>query len=109
MGLRMRACVHARLVAGNSAERCLSNYLLFENSVHDPKMAAAVRLSEQLKNIDLEKMEELIEEDDADFEEGAEGEGEGEGEGEEEGEEEDGDVVDGGASSGGAGAAAPKP
>jgi hypothetical protein len=77
------------------AERCLSNYLMFENSLNDPKMKAAVQLSEQLKNVDLEKMVEAVEEDGDEYEEGAEGTGDGaeqqddEAEGEDESEDED--------------------
>ncbi len=70
----------------------MSNYLLFENSLNDPKLASVVRLSEELKHINLETMQTVdreadgfVSEDDEEFaaENGDDGE---DGEGSEDGE-----------------------
>jgi hypothetical protein len=45
------------------AERCLSNYLLFEKAQSDPKLNAAVQMTEQLKHLDLHNMVYLDEND----------------------------------------------
>ena len=86
-----------------SAERCLSNYLLFENSLKDPKLASVIRMSEELKHINLETMEAVDEDameiDDSDVEEhvdGDEGETDSDGDGDAQGDA----AVDGGSNAG---------
>lgn len=81
-------CIHTPCVP-RRAERCLSNYFLFEKTQTDPKLKEAARQNFDLRGWDLEKMMQPDENDpDYDVEaldgEGVEGEG---GDGGEEAEE----------------------